>query len=331
MDTTMIKSRAWGGLLLAAVLALPVQAAQAQATTYPERPIRFLVGFAAGGVNDLVARLVAGKLGPRLGQQVIVDNRAGGGGVLAHELLVNAAPDGYTMILASVTGLAMAPALRGKLSYDPVRDFAPAVQVVDAVTLFSAHPSSASKTLKDLVERAKRQPGVLVVGNPGSGSIGHLAFERFAKLAGIQVLGVPYKSGGLAATAALSGEVEHLAGVISSGAPHVRAGKLRGLGVTSAKRSAALPDVPSVAEQGYPGYEASGWLGIALPAKTPAAIVQRIHQETLAVMTQPDTRAFLEKNGLDYTMRNPEEFRAYIKAEVARWGQVIREAGIKAE
>ena len=165
MEITIIKSRAWGGLLLAAVLALPVQAAQAQATKYPERPIRFLVGFAAGGVNDLVARLVAGKLGPRLGQQVIVDNRAGGGGVLAHELLVNAAPDGYTMILASVTGLAMAPALRGKLSYDPVRDFAPAVQVVDAVTLFSAHPSSASKTLKDLVERAKRQPGVLVVGS----------------------------------------------------------------------------------------------------------------------------------------------------------------------
>ena len=198
-----------GGVMLVAGLlaaAAPVLAAE----NYPSRPIRFLVGFSAGGANDLVARLVASKLGARLGQQVIVDNRAGGGGLLAHELLVNAAPDGYTMILASVTGLAMAPALRGKLPYDPLRDFVPVAQVVDAVTLFTANPSSASKTVKDFVARAKKDPGALTVGNPGIGSIGHLAYELFGNTAGIKAIAVPYKSGGLAATAAMSGEVEHL-------------------------------------------------------------------------------------------------------------------------
>lgn len=319
--------------ILGAVMVLsaaPAMAAE-KADSYPARPIRFLVGFAAGGANDLVARLVATKLGPRLGQQVIVDNRAGAGGILAHELLVNAAPDGYTMILASVTGLAMAPALRGKVPYDPIRDFVPVAQVVDAATLFSAHPSSVSKTLGDLVVRAKKEPGTLIVGNPGIGSVGHLAFERFSSAAGIKVVNVPYKSGGLAATAAISGQVEHLAGIISSGAPHVKAGKLRGLGVTSARRSQILPDVPTVAEQGYPGFEASGWLGIAFPAKTPATIVQRMYKETQAVMAQQDTQAFLEKAGLDLVMKNPEEFRGYIKAELTRWTKLIKDAGIKAD
>lgn len=316
---------------VALLLGVPAAGAAEKAEAYPSRPIRFIVGFAAGGANDLVARLVAGQLVQRLGQQVIVDNRAGGGGILAHELLVNAAPDGYTMILASVTGLAMAPALRGKVPYDPIRDFVPVAQVVDAATLFSAHPSSASRTLKDMVARAKKEPGALIVGNPGIGSVGHLAFERFASAAGIKVINVPYKSGGLAATAAISGQVEHLAGIISSGAPHVKSGKLRGLAVTSARRSRVLPEVPSVAEQGFPGFEASGWLGIAFPAKTPAPIVQRMYRETQAVMAQPDTQAFLDKAGLDLVMKNPEEFGAYIKAELGRWSKLIKDAGIKGE
>ncbi len=300
------------------------------ADAYPSRPIRFLVGFGAGGANDLVARLVANHLSPRLGQQVVVDNRPGASGMIAHEIVANSTPDGQTMVLAAVSALAMGPALRGRSPYDSVKDFAPVAQVVDAVTLLSAHPSSGSRSLKEFVTRAKQEPGKLNVGNPGIGSIGHLAFELFGHAAGIKVVSVPYKSGGLAATAVISGQVEHLVGIISSGAPHVKSGKLRGLGVTSSDRSNALPDVPTIAEQGYPGYEASGWLGIAFPAKTPAPIVQRMYKEVAAVMATPEVKSALDKSGLDRVMKNPEQFRKYIQSEVPRWAKLVKDAGLKA-
>ncbi|MGE4110955.1 MAG: Bug family tripartite tricarboxylate transporter substrate binding protein [Burkholderiales bacterium] len=318
-----------GKLLLGVALAstaLPSWSADA----YPSRPVRFLVGFGAGGANDLVARLVATHLGPRLGQQVVVDNRPGAGGMIAHEILANATPDGQTMVLAAVSALAMGPALRGRSPYDSVRDFAPVAQVVDAVTLLSAHPSKGARSLKDFVDRAKREPGKLTVGNPGVGSIGHLAFELFNTSAGIKIISVPYKSGGLAATAAVGGQVEHLVGIISSGAPHVKAGRLRGLGVTSPKRSGALPDVPTIAEQGYPGFEASGWLGIAFPAGTPAPIIQRMYKEVAAVMASPEVQSTLDFRGLDLVMKNPEQFRNYIKAEVPRWEKLVKDAGLRA-
>lgn len=324
-----MKISAIGGMLCGAVLAtaaLPSWSADA----YPSRPIRFLVGFGAGGANDLVARLVANHLGPRLGQQVVVDNRPGASGMIAHEIVAESTPDGHTMVLAAVSALAMGPALRGRSPYDSVRDFTPVAQVVDAVTLLSAHPTKGSRTLKELVTRAKQEPGKLNVANPGIGSIGHLAFELFGHAAGIKVVSVPYKSGGLAATAVVSGQVEHLVGIISSGAPHVKSGRLRGLGVTSPKRSGALPDVPTIAEQGYPGYEASGWLGIAFPAKTPAPIVQRMYREVAAVMAMPEVQASLDKSGLDLVMKNPAQFRDYIKAEVPRWAKLVKDAGLHA-
>jgi tripartite-type tricarboxylate transporter receptor subunit TctC len=320
--------------LFAAVMACAVFASTPAfsygADAYPTRPIRFLVGFGAGGANDLVARLVGTHLGPRLGQQVVVDNRPGASGMIAHEILANSTPDGHTMVLAAVSAMAMGPALRGgKAPFDVNRDFAPVAQVVDAVTLLSTNPSSASRSLKDFVDRAKRDPGKLTVGNPGIGSIGHLAFELFNSTAGIKVISVPYKSGGLAATAVISGQVEHLVGIISSGAPHVRSGKLRGLAVTSPKRSGALPDVPTIAEQGYPGFEASGWLGVAFPAKTPDAIVQRMYKEIQAVMASREVQSSLAKVGLDIVMKDPNQFRAYIKTEVGRWDKLVRDAGLQ--
>lgn len=318
-----------GGLLCGAVMATAAFPSWS-ADAYPSRPIRFIVGFGAGGANDLVARLVAAHLGPRLGQQVVVDNRPGASGMIAHEIVANSAPDGQTMVLAAVSALAMGPALRGRSPYDSVSDFTPVVQVVDAVTLLSAHPSSGSKSLKEFVARAKQDPGKLNVGNPGIGSIGHMAFELFGHAAGIKVVSVPYKSGGLAATAVISGQVEHLVGIISSGAPHVKSGKLLGLGVTSPQRSSALPNVPTIAEQGFPGYEASGWLGIAFPAKTPAAIVQRMYTEVAAVMAMPEVQATLDKSGLDLVMKNPAQFRDYIKSEVPRWVKLVKDAGLKA-
>ena len=311
----------------AALAALPAWAADA----YPTKSVRFLVGFAPGGANDLVARVVAAKLGPRLGQQVVVDNRAGAGGNIAHDIVAKASPDGYTMALASVASLAMSPGLLGKLPFDPINDFSPVAQLVDVSSLLSVHPSSTIKTLKDFVARAKQQPGTINVGNPGTGSIAHLAFELFKATAGIRVVNVPYKGGGPAVIDAIAGQVEALAGVISTGAPHVKAGKLRGLGVTSIKRSPILPDVPAIAEGGYPGFEASGWLGIVFPAKTPPAIIARMHKEAVAVMAMPDVREQLQNAGLEPAVKDSEAFRAYIKSELSKWTKLIKDAGIKAD
>jgi len=311
----------------AALAALPAWAADA----YPTKSVRFLVGFAPGGANDLVARVVAAKLGPRLGQQVVVDNRAGAGGNIAHDIVAKASPDGYTMALASVASLAMSPGLLGKLPFDPINDFSPVAQLVDVSSLLSVHPSSTIKTLKDFVARAKQQPGTINVGNPGTGSIAHLAFELFKATAGIRVVNVPYKGGGPAVIDAIAGQVEALAGVISTGAPHVKAGKLRGLGVTSIKRSPILPDVATIAEGGYPGFEASGWLGIVFPAKTPPAIIARMHKEAVAVMALPDVREQLQNAGLEPAVKDSEAFRAYIKSELSKWTKLIKDAGIKAD
>ncbi len=303
----------------------------AWAADYPAKPVRFIVGFATGGANDLVARVVGAKLSPRLGQQIIVDNRAGAGGNIAHEFVAKAVPDGYTMLLASVASMAMSPGLLGKVPFDPLNDFAPIAQVVDVSILLSVHPSMPVKTLKEFVARAKQHPGNINVANPGTGSIAHLAFELFKTTAGIRVVNVPYKGGNPAVIDAISGQVESLAGIISTGAPHVKSGKLRGIGVTSLKRSPSLPEVPSMAEGGYPGFEASGWLGMAFPAKTPAAIIERMHKETAAVMAMPDVREQLQNAGLEPALKDSEAFRAYIRSELSKWSRLIKEAGIKAD
>ena len=324
----MGKSR-WHLIALAAAsfAALPGLAAE----SYPTKPVRFLVGFAPGGANDLVARVVAARMGPRLGQQVVVDNRAGAGGNIAHDIAAKSAPDGYTMVLASVASLAMSPALLGKVPYDPINDFAPVAQLVDVSSLLSTHPTGAAKSLKDFVARAKQQPDKITVANPGTGSIAHLAFELFKATAGIKVINVPYKGGGPAVIDALSGQVEYLAGVISTGAPHVKSGKLRGLGVTSLKRSPILPDVPTIAEGGFAGFEASGWLGVAFPAKTPMTFVERMYKDSVATMAMPDVREQLQNAGLEPAVKDPAAFRGYVKSELAKWSRLIREAGIKAD
>jgi tripartite-type tricarboxylate transporter receptor subunit TctC len=303
----------------------------ATAADYPVKPVRFIVGFPAGGANDLVARVVAAKLSPRLGQQIVVENRAGAGGNIAHEFVAKAAPDGYTMVLASVASLAMSPGLLGKVPFDSVNDFAPVAQVVDVSSLLSVHPSMPIKTIREFVARAKQQPGKINVANPGTGSIAHLSFELFKATAGIQVLNVPYKGGGPAVIDAISGQVDSIAGVISTGAPHVKSGKLRGIGVTSLKRSPILPEVASMAEGGYVGFEASGWLGIAFPAKTPAPIIDRMYKETVAVMAMPDVREQLQSAGLEPSVKDAEAFRVYIRAELSKWTRLIKDAGIKAD
>jgi tripartite-type tricarboxylate transporter receptor subunit TctC len=316
--------------MLIAGAALPALRAWG-ADAYPTKPVRFVVGFAPGGANDLVARVVAARMGQRLGQQVVVDNRAGAGGNIAHDITAKATPDGYTMVLASVASLAMSPALLGKAPYDPINDFAPVAQLVDVCSLLTTQPSGPSKTLKDFVAHAKQQPGKITVANPGTGSISHLAFELFKVSAGIRVINVPYKGGSPAVIDLMSGQVEYLVGVISTGAPHVKTGKLRGLAVTSLRRSPSLPEVPAIAEGGYPGFEASGWLGVAFPAKTPSAYVQRMHRESVAAMALPEVREQLLGAGLEPAVKDTEAFRAYIKSEHAKWAKLIRDAGLKAD
>jgi tripartite-type tricarboxylate transporter receptor subunit TctC len=321
--------------ILVAVIAAAVSALFAPdampAETYPSKPIRFLVGFPPGGANDFVARAMAARLSPRLGQQLVVENRPGANGNIAHQLTARAAPDGYTMVLASAASLSMSPAMYRELPFDPLNDFAPITQTVGVSSLISIHPSLPPRSVKELVALAKKQPGKLNFGTPGTGSIAHLAAELFLRTAGINMVHVPYKGGGPAVIDAMAGQIECLISLMSTAGPQVKAGKLRGLGVTSPARQPSLPDVPTVAESGYPGFEASGWLGLAFPAKTPAAIVDRIHKESVAVLNTAEVRKQLEDVGLDPAPSSPEVFQAYIKAEHAKWEKLIRAAGIKAE
>ena len=311
-------------LAIAAIQAWPAE-------TYPAKPIRLLVGFPPAGANDLVARVVAARLGPRFNQQMVVENRPGATGIIATELVARAAPDGYTILLGSVASLAMAPALFGQVPFDPLNDFAPVTQLVDVSGLLVVHPTLPVKSLKEFVALTRKHPGKLNLGTPGTGSVAHLAAELFMKTANVTVVHVPYKGGGPAVIDALSGQIESLFSLISTGAPHVQSGRLRGIGISSARRSPILPEVPTIAESGYPGYEASGWLGLLFPAKTPDVIVERMHRETVAVLKVPEVRTQLESNGIDVTPSNPQAFRAFMKTELAKWSKLIRDAGLRAK
>jgi tripartite-type tricarboxylate transporter receptor subunit TctC len=327
--TATCARRAASAAALGVALILSGMPGAGAAEAYPNKPIRFLVGFPPGGANDLVARAVATRLGPRLGQQVVVENRSGASGNIATELAARSAPDGYTMLLASVASFAMSPALLGKVPFDPVNDFAPVTRAALVTSVLSVHPSMPPRTLKQFVALARQQPGKLNYASPGQGSIAHLSSELFWNAAKIKLTHVPYKGGGPAVVDAVAGHVECIFGLISTQTPHIRAGRLRALGVSSARRSAALPEVPAIAEAGYPGFEASGWLGVVFPARTPAPIVERMHKETVAVLNLKETQSQLEDLGLDAEPSTPAEFLALIKSDHAKWGRLIREAGLK--
>jgi len=323
------KSHPSFAFLLGVALLQAAPGAGWSAEAYPARPIRLIVGFAPGGANDLVARAVAARLGPRLGQQVVVENRAGAGGNIGTELVARAAPDGYTLLLASVASFAISPALLGKVPFDPINDFAPVAQAALVSSLLSAHPSLPARSLKQFVALAKQAPGSVNYATPGAGSIAHLSAELFWHTAGIKLNHIPYKGGGPAVVDVMAGHVESIFSLISTQTPHVRAGKLYALVVSSAKRSAALPQVPTIAESGYGGFEASGWLGLAFPAKTPRAIVDRVYKETAAVLNMREVQSQFEDLGLDAEALDPAAFHARIKADYARWGKLVRDAGIK--
>lgn len=312
----------------AAALLATALAVAAAAQPYPSKPVRILIGFPPGGATDLVSRLMAPRYTAILGQPFVVENRPGANGTIATDLAAKAAPDGYTIHLATTGSLVLSPATT-KVPYDPLKDFATISQAVALQNIFIVHPALPVRSLKELIALARARPGALNFASSGTASQGHLAGELLKLMTGINMVHVPYKGGGPALTDLVAGHVEIFVAVISTAVPQVKAGKARALAVTGLKRAAVLPEVPTVAETGLAGYEATAWYGYVAPAATPRSIVERLHQATVAVLAQPEVQEALAKSGIEPAPSSPETFAAYIRSETAKWSKVIRAAGIR--
>jgi tripartite-type tricarboxylate transporter receptor subunit TctC len=300
------------------------------AQSFPTKPIRLISPFPPGGTTDILARIIAQKLTESLGTQVFVDNRAGAGGTLGVGLAARAEPDGYTIVIAHIGPLSMAPALYPKLAYDPVKDFAPITQVATVANGFVVHPSLPVRTVKDLISLARAKPGHILYASAGSGSLAHLAVVNLELLAKIELTHVPYKGGGPSVVGLMGGETSMTITGLPQLRPHVKAGKLRLIAVAEPKRLAVLPDVPAIAET-VPGYAVSQWQGILAPAATPSEIVRLLNAHIAKAMHLPEVKKLLEADGAEPVGNKPEEFAAHIKAEVAHWGPIIKASGARAE
>jgi tripartite-type tricarboxylate transporter receptor subunit TctC len=303
-------------------------AAPADAQQYPAKPIRFIIAQAPGGQNDVQARIIGQKLAERLGQPVVYDNRAGAGGQIGFELLAQTPPDGYTIAMGSISTLAVIPMMPRKPRYDPLKDFAPVTLVSTSPYVVTTHPSVPARTIKQLVALAKAQPGALVYATPGVATGIHLTTELFMKIAGISMVHVPYKGGAPATTDLLAGHAAVMFNNVITAVPHVKVGKLRALAVTTAKRSPAVPETPTVSEAGYPGFESNSWQGIVTRAGTPGSIVARLNSEAVRVLQLPEVRNPILSQGNDIAAGSPEDFAAYIRSEMEKWGKVIQVAGV---
>lgn len=312
-------------LLLLAAASLP-----AVAQNYPVKPVRFLVGFPPGGTNDIIARVIAPRLGEGLGQQVVVENRGGANASIAAELAARAAPDGHTIMLVA-PGHATNPALL-KLNFDSIRDFAFITQVAESQNLLVTHPSFPPRSVKDLIAFSRKHPpGSINYGSSGTGTTVHLSAELFQYMTGVKWLHIPYKGGGPAVIDLLAGQHVIYFGNLPTVITHARNGRLRALAVTGPKRTPAAPDIPTVAESGVPGYEVTTAYGVAAPAKTPRPILDRLHAELIKVLNAPDIRERLQGLGADPVGNTPQEYTAFMQNEIAKWGKVIKAAGIKGE
>jgi tripartite-type tricarboxylate transporter receptor subunit TctC len=300
----------------------------ASAADYPTKPVRLVIGFAPGGGTDTTARALSNKLSASLGHQVIVDNRPGHSGTIAADIVSKATPDGHTVLLGTIA-LVINPSLMKKMPFDTLKDLAPVTQAVDSTNILVVHPSVAAKSVKELIALAKAKP--LNGGSSGVGGTGHLAIELFNLQADTKITHVPYKGGGPAMADLLGGNIQLIFATAASSIGHIKSGKVRALAVTTAKRSALVPDLPTVAEAGLPGYEANNWNGFFVPAKTPRAIVNRLNQEISTALNAPDIKEFLFKQGLDAAPGTPEQFAAYMKSEMSKWAKVIKAAGITAQ
>ena len=296
---------------------------------YPTKPIRFVVPFVPGGPTDIQARMLGEKLGQRLGQQVIADNRGGAGGNIGMEITARAPADGYTLVIATVGTWAVNPHLY-QLPFDVVKDFSPITQVSTSPGVLVVHPSVNAKTVKELIALAKEKPGALNYGSSGVGGFGHISGELFTLMTGTKMTHIPYKSSAPSLTDLISGQIQVLFNNMISTTPHVKANRVRALATTGAKRSPALPDLPTVAEAGVPGYENSSWSAVAGPAGMPKPLVTRLHREFMEILKMPDIQQKHVEVGAEIVASTPEQFHAYLKSEVAKFGKLVKAAGIKA-
>jgi tripartite-type tricarboxylate transporter receptor subunit TctC len=300
-------------------------------SAYPSRPVRLLIPFPPGGPNDILGRVVAQKLTEQLGQPVVIDNRGGAGGVVGAELAARAVPDGHTLMLGGTASLAINPGLQPSLPYDPIKDFAPVSLLGTAPSLLTTHPSVPVKSVKDLIALAQSKPGQLNFASAGNGTPPHLAGELFKSMTGVNMVHVAYKGGGPALTELLAGQIGIYFSGISSVLPFVKDGKLRGIAVTSAKRTAVMPDTPTVAESGLPGYEVGNWYAIVAPAATPKPIIMRLNAEIAKTLALPEIKKRFFDLAADAQASTPEELGKYNRSELAKWAKVIKSAGIKLE
>jgi tripartite-type tricarboxylate transporter receptor subunit TctC len=318
----------WHSLLTAfGALLLLMTAATAQG--YPTKPVRLIVPFPPGGSNDVVGRIVATQLGERLGKQVVVDNRGGAGGVLGTEAAANAPPDGYTLLVISLAH-AVNPGLY-KLKYDPIKSFVPVAMLGSGINVLCIHPSVPASTLQELIALAKRKPGELNYASAGSGSFQHMGAELFKLMAGVDIVHVPFKGGGPAMIDVVGGHSQIVLSSLIQTMPHIRSGKLKPLGTGGTKRSAILPDVPTIAEGGVPGYEMANWWGIVAPAGTEQAIVDKLSSEIAGVLSMPETQKVFSSEGAEVVQKAGAAFGSFIESELVKWQRVVKEAKIKAD
>ncbi len=314
-----------------ATVAIASAAGHVQAQKFPERPLRFVVNFPPGGSTDFSARILAQHLTAAFGQTIVVDNRGGGGGNIGIDIVAKAAPDGYTYLLSAEGPVTINPSVYTALPFNVIRDVPAVTQVIKYANLVTVHPSINVNSVKDLIARAKAQPGKLRYSHPGVGTGNHLAVELFNMMAGTQMISVPYKGGGPALVALASNETQLSFATPPSALPHVKAGRLKAIAQTSAKRSAALPDLPTVAESGVAGFEVDGWVGMYVTAKSPAAIVDRMHAEVVKVLRRPDVNEVVLSGGSETVGNSVEAARKIVAAETAMWAKVVKSTGIKVE
>jgi tripartite-type tricarboxylate transporter receptor subunit TctC len=312
-------------LMTAAAAPAAVPAAE-KGSTYPDRPIRLIVPFPPGGGTDLVSRTIQPELQTQLGQQVVIDNRGGAQGLLGTALAAQAAPDGYTLVVAEIGAVALAPAISDKVQFHPVKDFAPITKLIEQPYIMSVHPSVPAKSLADFIKLAKAKQGAF---NYGSGNTtAHVAQEVFYQTAGIKLQHIPYRGSGPSVAALLGNEVQVLFSGPGAAIPQIKGGRIRGLAVTTLKRSRELPDLPTLDESGFKGFEISGWYGLSAPARTPRAVILRLNSALVKILTSGEAAQLLSKRGYDPAPTTPEEFGSYLQAEVVRWSKAVKQFGI---